>query len=99
MNEKNDKDILTLASKKILPLDKSRKMTDLAESKLKGTLEINIKEIMTSRSLFVNSFNTAKNMRKFDFAPTLKTSFIHNILSQFISKRKNTQETTRKIVK
>lgn len=78
MNEKNDKDILTLASKKIFPMDKSRKMTDLAESKLKGTLEINIKEIMTSRSLFVNSFNTAKNMRKFDFAPTLKTSFIHN---------------------
>jgi len=88
MNEKNDKDIISYASKKAIPLDKSRKVIDLNESRMKGTLEINIKEIMTSRNVFVNYFNTSKNMRKFDFTPTLKTSFIHNTpnnkLSDFI---------------
>lgn len=51
------------------------------DTRSKGVLEININEILTSRKLLVNNFNTAKytNKQQFEFASVfLKKSFIGN---------------------
>ena len=92
MNDRNNREIINYASKKPVPLDKSKKMNEMMieTSRQKGTLEININEILTSSNFFVNTFNTAKyaNKQQFKFNPILKTNFLRNTpnnkLSDFI---------------
>lgn len=82
MNEKNNKDIINYNTRKAKQgVGKIKKEKESEFFKPKGTLEININEILTSQQVLINTFNTAKyaNTQPFVFNPTfLKESFLKN---------------------